>query len=291
MGTEEAEVRSPLAERLSSERIPKSPIRFGGKGLSSPVLPPLKFHSGLLTPHSHAFGISSSLLDESEEESFDSVSEGEDGNFSDGEVSVSNTVDYVERPISISQCYDEEELFGVKGLKLKPKLEERNGILKSGLLNENLSIEVPGSVARRFTDGQLGYKRCAQNQKNLTPIGGGSRLLKQVHLRNANNGSHNDLAELGTPSAPPIIDAEVSHNRNSEVFLSANGAWLSRDEDCDVRSVSSHDWKTNTMNEQTQNGSWPSKESVDNDARSVSSNEWKTKIQGASEFNERFYCP
>lgn len=287
-GAEEPRIRSPLTEKFSSERFPKSPLKYGGNGLSSPVLPPLKFHSGLLTPHGHAFATSSGLIDGESEESIDSVSDGEDENFSDGEVSVSNNLDYLEKPIS--QCYDEEELFGYKGLELKPKPEGRNGILKSGLSNENLTIEVRGSSVRRFTDGEVGYKICAQNQKSSIPIGG-SHLLKQVHLRNANN-SHNDLAELGTPSAPPIIDVDVSKKRDSEGSVTnehtPKRSWLSRDSvDCDMRSVSSHECKTKTMNEQTQNGSWPSRGSVDNDGRSVSSNEWKPKTLGASEISDR----
>ncbi|KAB2610758.1 hypothetical protein D8674_018790 [Pyrus ussuriensis x Pyrus communis] len=46
-------VRSPLAEKLTSDAYPISPLRFGtNSGGGGPVLPPLKFHTGLLAPHS-----------------------------------------------------------------------------------------------------------------------------------------------------------------------------------------------------------------------------------------------
>lgn len=260
-------------------------------------MPPLKFHSGLLAPHSHAF-VASGLKDAESDESIDSVSDCEDGNFSDEEVSGSNNFDYLERPIS--QCYDEEELFGYKVAKPKPKPEGRYGILKNGLSNGNLTIEVPSSSARRFTDGEIGYRKCAQNQKIFTPIGG-SQLLKQVQMRKVN--SLSEPTELGTPSAPPIIDVDVSEQRDSEGLVTneqtPNEPWLSREsEDYDGRSVSSHGWMSKTrnateiseglvVNEQTPNGSWPSRESVDCDGKSVSSHEWKTSNVKASEMSER----
>ncbi|KAF7833299.1 uncharacterized protein G2W53_015632 [Senna tora] len=298
IGVEETRIRSPLSEKISSERFPKSPLIYSSNSLSSPILPPLKFHSGLLAPHNHAFVTSGLNNDGESDESVDSVLDGEDGSFSDEEVSGPNNFDYLEEK-PISQCYDEEELFGYKGVRPKPKPEGRNGILKNGLFNENLTIEVPSSV-RRFTDGGLGYRKCGQNQKNMTPIGG-SQLLKQVHLRNVGN---NDPAELGTPSAPPIIDVDVSEQRDSEGLVmneeTPNGSWLPRESvDCDGRSVSSHEWKNKTLkkateiseglvvNEHTPSGSWPSRESVDYDGRSVTSHEWKkTKNLKASEISE-----
>lgn len=46
-------IRSPFAEKLTSDAYPILPLRFGtNSGGGGPALPPLKFHSGLLTPHS-----------------------------------------------------------------------------------------------------------------------------------------------------------------------------------------------------------------------------------------------
>ncbi|KAM1095000.1 hypothetical protein ACFX2B_009804 [Malus domestica] len=45
-------VRSPLAEKLSSDAYPISPLHLGTNSYGGgPALPPLKFHSGLLAPH------------------------------------------------------------------------------------------------------------------------------------------------------------------------------------------------------------------------------------------------
>lgn len=216
----------------------------------------MKFHTGLLTPRTFDFGDHDGNSDESIASLHSGDGEAEGANFSDEEVSGPNHLDYFERPIA--QCYDEEELFGYKVTKLS-KPEGRIGILKKGLANENLTIEVPNNV-RRFTDGELGFKRCVQ--KKLTP-GGGIRLQKQVHLRNLN--CLDDPAELGTPSAPPIIDGDISLEKDSaEIFVS---------------------------NEQADRASWPSRESMDYDGRSEASIEQKPKAVKVTEIGERyFYC-
>ena len=84
---EEPRIRSPLTEKIS---IPKSPIRYKSNGLISPVLPPLKFHSGLLAPRSHTFVASSGFNDgESDESVVDSVLDGDDDeSFSDDDEEV-----------------------------------------------------------------------------------------------------------------------------------------------------------------------------------------------------------
>ena len=214
-------------------------------------MPPLKFHTGLLTPRNVAFGFDDE--DGDSDESMASLPE-DGGNFSDEEVSGPSNFDYLERPIS--QCYDEEELFGCK----VTKPQGRSGILKKGLANENLTIEVPDSV-RRFTDGELGFKKCVQ--KKLTPGGGGVQLQKQVHLRNLN--CLDDPIDLATPpSAPPITDDDFPVPLGPE-----------RDSVGSVR------------NEQTD--SWPSRESVG--GRSECSVEQKPKNVKAAEIGERyFYC-
>ncbi|KAK7299810.1 hypothetical protein RJT34_10638 [Clitoria ternatea] len=198
-------IRSPLTEKPTTDRFPRSPLFASANTLNSPVLPPSKFHSSLLPPRN--------LVDDSDEN--DSTSSlPDDANFSEDELSAPTNLDF----------YDDEQLFACK----LPK-PPRNGILKYGLANENLTIQVPNS-GRRFTDGALGFNQHVQ--RKLTP-GPAVHLQKHVHLRN-------DPVELGTPSAPPIIDAGFSVERDSE---------------CSVN------------NDPTDHGSWPSRESLDFDGR------------------------
>ncbi|XP_025667604.1 uncharacterized protein [Arachis hypogaea] len=170
----DAPTRSPLSERrIVSERFPRSPV------LNSPVLPPLKFHTALLTPRNVAFSVG----DDTDEST---VSLPDDADSSDEELSAPSNLDYLERPIS--HYYDEDELFGCK----LPKPQRSNGILKKGLANQNLTLQLPNT---------LGV------QKKLTPGAGGVHLHKQVHLRSLN--CLDDSVEFATPpSAPPIIDAD-----------------------------------------------------------------------------------
>ncbi|KAI4308594.1 hypothetical protein L6164_031650 [Bauhinia variegata] len=236
---EEPRVRSPLSEKITSDPFPKSPLF---SNLNSHVLPPLKFHSSLLSPHNHAFIASGfDAEDGDSNESIGSVVDGDHGNFSDEEIS------------GLAQCYAEEELFGCEVTRAI-KSERCNGILKKGLANENLTIEVPNNI-RRYTDGELGFKKSVQ--KSFTPAGG-SKLQQQVHLRNINR--LNLPPDLGTPSAPPIIDADISQQIDSEGSVS---------------------------NEQTDNGFWPSRESVDYDGRSEKATELKTNTLEVTEISER----
>ncbi|XLT09053.1 hypothetical protein HN51_054846, partial [Arachis hypogaea] len=103
---------SPLSERrIVSDRFLRSPV------LDSPILPPLKFYTALLTPQNIAF----SFGDDTDEST---VSLPDDADSSDEELSAPSNLDYLERPIS--HCYDEDELFGCK--LLKP--QRSNGVLK-----------------------------------------------------------------------------------------------------------------------------------------------------------------
>ncbi|KAK7371807.1 hypothetical protein VNO80_05172 [Phaseolus coccineus] len=224
-------LRSPLAEKITtSDRFPRSPILSSANSLNSPVLPPLKFHSALLQPRNLAFGYGDLHVDDESDISMEDA-------FSDEELSAPSNLDYSDSPIPYN--YDEEQLFGSK-----PQAQGRCGILKTGLSNQNLSIQVPCSV-RRFTDGEVGFNKCVQ--RKLTPVGGAGQPQKKAHLRNVN--CPDDTVGLGTPSAPPIIDADFSTERDTEYSVG---------------------------NEPTDPASWPSRESVDYDgSKSESSIEQK----------------
>ncbi|KAE8075472.1 hypothetical protein FH972_014188 [Carpinus fangiana] len=200
---ESQQVRSPLTEKIAADPFPKSPLAYKYNSdtvMSSPSLPPLKFNSGFLAPHS----LVTPYLDD-DAESVASVPDDDEADYSDEEVlgSNNNDIDFLDNPIL--QRYGEEQIYGYKSI---PSLSRgRGSSVNRGLFMENLRIEVPESL-RRYTDGELSTRRYAQ--KDTTPCGGGSALRKRVLLCNLQGTptqqSIQDLADLGTPSAPPIVD-------------------------------------------------------------------------------------
>ncbi|XP_037494185.1 uncharacterized protein LOC105643473 [Jatropha curcas] len=203
---------SPLTEQQSPrdqfpkspvDLLPKSPLLYNNNSFSSThVLPPLKFHSGLLTPRS----IVVPCADDDDNESVASVSDYVGGNYFEEEeddAGVTDTV-YLEKPFV--QSYEEEEVYGNM-----PKTK-----LSRGLLKEDLKIEVPSNFRRFTTDGELVNRKNVF--KNLTPGAGSCPLREKVQLRNApatfdgiSSGNEigliKEVGDLGTPSAPPIMVA------------------------------------------------------------------------------------
>jgi hypothetical protein len=174
---ESQQVRSPLTEKISADPFPKSPLAYKyncDTVMSSPSLPPLKFNSGFLAPHS----LVTPYLDD-DAESVASVPDDDEADYSDEEVlgSNNNDIDFLDNPIL--QRYGEEQIYGYKSI---PSLSRgRGSSVNRGLFMENLRIEVPESL-RRYTDGELRTRRYAQ--KDTTPCGGGSELRKRVLLCN-----------------------------------------------------------------------------------------------------------
>ncbi|XP_043698706.1 uncharacterized protein LOC122649572 isoform X2 [Telopea speciosissima] len=199
----DTQLRSPLAERFSIGTIPQSPsLRNSKNYLSSPILPPLKFHSGLLMPQS-AMTLG---LNDDDDESVASVNM--DTGYSDEseeEDLGSSDHDLQDKPIV--QRYD-EELFVAKSISNfnRESGKESDGphgsTMIRGSSKEKLRIEVPDNI-RRFRGGDLGIRECAQQNSNQ---GGRDQPREQ--------GSHMDgvlpdkLVDLGTPSAPPIMEID-----------------------------------------------------------------------------------
>ncbi|KAK8505993.1 hypothetical protein V6N13_002647 [Hibiscus sabdariffa] len=149
---------------------------------------PLKFRSGLLAPHSviaPALDDNGCVDDESVASVSDDISGGDagNGNFS-----------------------DEEEMF--ERTKCSSKLIR-------GFSKLDLKVELPENN-RRFTDGDLGIGDFAKKNLISAGIGGGSfGLRERVQVQNAHgtirghvNNTFKDVEDLGTPSAPPILDIE-----------------------------------------------------------------------------------
>ncbi|KAK7258316.1 hypothetical protein RIF29_23889 [Crotalaria pallida] len=231
-------IRSPLSQKFTTHPpFPKSPHN----------LPPLKntfhSHSALLPPPPppqttfRTFNHYADTTDDDDDD--DAHTTEEPPNFSDDDEEV------------IPQCYDdEEELFGCSKVVTRGR---NSGILKKGLGNENLTIQVPNCAGRRFTDGELGFKRFVQKKMTPTPAASAIHLQNQLHFNNLNSPAA--APELGTPSAPPIFDI----GDLSQGF--------------DVRS--------------NQHGDRTSTESVDYDRRSESSIEQKPNIVKATNFGDR----
>ncbi|KAI8552286.1 hypothetical protein RHMOL_Rhmol06G0254600 [Rhododendron molle] len=222
---EQNHARSPLTEKIGLPfPLPRSPLAFNSPTYKSThVLPPLKFHSGLLGPRNPA----TLSLDSNEEEGEDddddddddeSVASGPDDsggadsgwNYSEEESLRYSDVEYLEKPVE--KRYD-EEMFGSK---LNKKLNHKVSSLNKGALKEDLRVEVPGNY-RRFTDGVLSFGGGAY----LNTVGDGSCQLRgKVQLRNAygtpiSDSMQNNVVDLGTPSAPPIVDIGREENKSA----------------------------------------------------------------------------
>ncbi|KAK2378330.1 pesticidal crystal cry8Ba protein [Trifolium repens] len=253
--------RSPLSENLTLPLSPLLPTLSNNLTPKSPSLPPLKFfHSPLLPPPNLAFGFpdhhpdddDDSVSDDDYDESVASlhcpVVETDDDD--DEENEDERVLDSLDTPIA--HCYDEDQLFGF-GNGTKPRTLKQSGILRKGLVNENLTIQLPNSLnVRRFTDGELGFNKCVQ--KKMTPCGTGTGVVR----------FQNDPVELNTPSAPPIfVDGEsgdLCYSEDSvanvvdEMPQPQHRSWPSRESvNCDneggVRSECSIEQKSNTVSE------------------------------------------
>lgn len=160
--------RSPLSERIDTKyHLPRSPLAYNsGSYASSHILPPLKFHSGLVKPISTVTLSAESNEDESDFYNDENDDEGESvgsaphGNNSDD--------DAVDGPAIRGF---EEDMFHFSASKKLNDIKYRSTI-KRGLLQEDLRVEVPGSV-RRFTDGESGSRAYGQG----SAVSGGSCRL------------------------------------------------------------------------------------------------------------------
>lgn len=147
--------------------------------MPSHALPPLKFHSALLTPSGL---MAQSVVGDDEDDDDMSIASVSDSTYSYEEVLGFND----SKPLT--ECYNDEELYGYEA-NTYLKISAVNGFkgrqgssLNRGLLNESLRIEVPEHNCRRFTDGELGSRKSAQ--KTSTPSSAATQLQKRIHSRN-----------------------------------------------------------------------------------------------------------
>ncbi|XP_073135598.1 uncharacterized protein [Henckelia pumila] len=205
---EQRETRSPLIEKLGQKyHLPRSPLAFSSSSFaSSHSLPPLKFHSDLIKPVNTATLSVDSNDDESDYYKDDDETE-----------SVGSAPEHSEEEVLDKPVHEDsdEEMFDPK---LRKNLNDGKftSTINRGLLKENLRVEIPGSV-RGYTD----------------------RLNNKVQPHSAYGtpvGKLNDALDLGTPSAPPVLDndsdlhSEVGNEKHND----------------DVHEVSEHSFSGNT---------------------------------------------
>ncbi|XP_031375043.1 uncharacterized protein LOC116189497 isoform X2 [Punica granatum] len=208
-GAQEPRVRSPLAEKLTDDphQFPRSPLGYSPSSfMSARVLPPLRFRSGLLTPHS--------LVDEDEY-----------GNDSE---SVASVPDDTDMDCSYSEGEEEEDSLqkptGYNMLGDMPGRTSKSaaGTLNRGLGMENLRVEVPKEMRRFTTGGDFALKKCQSNKLPSGPVSVHT-VWDRVLPRNMGVTGRDEL-DLGTPSAPPIMDV-----RNDEDSL---GTEIEQEKQC-----------------------------------------------------------
>ncbi|KAL0362547.1 UNVERIFIED_CONTAM: hypothetical protein Scaly_1209900 [Sesamum calycinum] len=227
---EQCQTRSPLTEKLDMKYpLPRSPLAYSSSNFtSSHVLPPLKFHSGLLKPiNTVALSVDSNedesdYYNDDESESVGSAPDEVSRNHSDD--------DMVDRPVI--RGFEEDMLY----VNSSKNLNDRKHVstINRGPLKEDLRVEVPGSV-RRFTDGEWGSRGCGPS----TGVSVGScRMYEKNQPHSAYGtpiGKLGDTLDLGTPSAPPFMDignvqdSEVRSEKTTDVQYKESDQGLSGD--------------------------------------------------------------
>ncbi|KAL0443731.1 UNVERIFIED_CONTAM: hypothetical protein Slati_2095800 [Sesamum latifolium] len=192
---EQCQIRSPLTEKLDTKYpLPRSPLAYSSSNFtSSHVLPPLKFHSGLLKPINT---VALSVDSDEDESDYYNDDESESVGSAPDEISRNHSDDdTVDRPVIRGF---EEDMIYVNSSK---NLNDRKHVstINRGPLKEGLRVEVPGSV-RRFTDGEWGSRGCGPTSAVSV---GSCRMYEKNQPHSAD------------PSAPPFMD--ISNVQDSEV--------------------------------------------------------------------------
>lgn len=148
--------RSPLAEKLvdDPDRFLRSPLGYSPSSfMSARVLPPLRCHTGLLTPHS--------LVDE-EDDDEEYVDDSESVAFVPDDMDCSSSEGEEDDPL-------QKKPNGHNLIDEMPKITLKSAAvtLNRGLGMENLRVEVPKESRRFTTGGDVAMNNCSLNK--LTP--------------------------------------------------------------------------------------------------------------------------
>ncbi|XP_042440152.1 uncharacterized protein LOC122025406 isoform X2 [Zingiber officinale] len=194
--------RSPLTEKysLDSTVYQQFPSKCNTSFLSSKVLPPVKFQSVLLSPHSHL------LVDSEEEESVCSVPEGYYANYSDtfeGGLRSSGDSDLFEKP---GQGNFEEEIMSGEYLSCEPEGEagrEQRPTLIRGISKENLRVLI--EEKNSSDDEKVKKSLNANTVSDAFSLDDERNGFPNSHVHSLDEFMAANFQELGTPSAPPIL--------------------------------------------------------------------------------------
>ncbi|PPS03967.1 hypothetical protein GOBAR_AA16698 [Gossypium barbadense] len=127
--------------------------------------------------------------------------------------------------------------------------------LTRGFSKQDLKVELPDSN-RRFTDGDLGIRDFAKKNLTSAATGGGSfGLRERVQIHNAHgtilgyvNNTFKDVEDLGTPSAPPILDIGREGSDEEEIEQIQDGTYKPVQADCfDVSAEGLPDLKSESL--------------------------------------------
>ncbi|KAL5981322.1 hypothetical protein ACLOJK_015377 [Asimina triloba] len=206
-GSEVNQPRSPLAEKSTVDSPSELRLYCDSRTYLSPrVLPPLRYSSGLLRHDNQG-----RVAFEDDDESVASAPDDVDANYSSEEDALgSSDSDLFEKQNS----HKDDELFGIKS----STNNRQKSSLNRGITKENLRIEVPVN-ARRSIKGNLDFKDSIE-RRSVTGINHQTRedkCLRDAH--NHTNGARvQQLPDMGTPSAPPIIETgkEVSFEEEED---------------------------------------------------------------------------
>ncbi|GJU02566.1 hypothetical protein Tco_1112904 [Tanacetum coccineum] len=172
--------------------MPKTPLSFNSPTYkSSNILPPLKFHSGLLPSHNLEIN---SFNEYEDDYDFDEY----DGHVDDHE-SVGSASD------DMDCTYSEEEelnevMLNVNPVNVSGPVGLNKSTLNRGTIKEDLCVEVPQKT-RKFTE--TGWHGGASTMPSS--VSAASRLRDMLQPHSAYG---TPTADLGTPSAPPIYEGE-----------------------------------------------------------------------------------
>ncbi|KAI3525329.1 hypothetical protein L2E82_51561 [Cichorium intybus] len=194
----EQQARSPLQETAIDHEypiIPKSPLSFNSTTYkSSNLLPPLKFHSSLLGSHN----LESNNFSEYEDDD-DDYGDDHYHNHDDDE-SVGSASDDMDCTYSEGESFD-EQILNVNPVTVPAPLPPNRSTLNRGIIKDDLCIEVP-QKPRKLTE--TGWHGGASTQPSS--ISAASRMRDMLQPRSAYG---TPVADLGTPSAPPIFEGNI----------------------------------------------------------------------------------
>ncbi|CAM8899854.1 unnamed protein product [Rhodiola kirilowii] len=289
--SEENKLQSVTSEKVVYDSLPKSPLSGHMSNILSPhVLPPLKFHSSLLTPRHLASTLNvhddedGDYEKEQYAESMASVTDETDGCYSE-ECSGSDTMKTTDELNSDNDMVGRENV-GVGG---HSGLGSRHCTsINRGAIQENLRIQVPLSSVERCAKGQMsGYSHtkftpgsntqpCEQTNRSVNYVTPGGITPSGIRM--------NHVVDLGTPSAPPILDAGDEDFQSSVESKQERPSWTAEETDPAAYGISTNN-EMKVLNEAEEHpADWRSQSGTNNNFVDRESNAGQDQIAPQSSY-------